>query len=587
MNVKINFSRLNYFEKWFILGLILGILVGVIAIIFYFSINIVQHIFLNDIVGITIPKPLGEKGSLTYSFKVTRPYLIPAVALIGGLVSSILVYTFAPEAQGSGTEDIVHSYHNKQGKLRGRIAPVKLIASSFVIGTGGSAGSEGPIAQISSSLASLLFDSLGLSPEDRRRAVAVAMGAGIGTIFKTPIAGALLSAELLYKRDIEPDVIYPSLIASAIGYSIFGSITGFEPIFGYYLMPFNPLRIPMYAVLGLYTGFIAILYVKIFNYIRNNFIKIRINRYLKPVMGMMISSIIALFFPEIMGEGFGWVNLVMYGKFSEFPILGIPTIIIIIIILPYIKIISTSFTVGSGASGGVFTPGLFIGAFAGASIGILFHYLFPSIVPYITPFVIIGMLSTFGAAAKAPISVMLMVIEMTGGLQLLPGAMVAIAISYLISGEYTVISSQVSTRKESPAHKAEYEIPLLMDIKISEIPLKNIAINVNDSVEKALKLMSEYDILSLPVIDDGSNFIGIVRLLDIENKRKEERVSSYIIRGSPYVDLRSSAEDAWEVMSKLRSRWAPVVEKGKFKGIVFLEDILNIYKAKLNEIREQ
>ncbi len=128
------------------------------------------------------------------------------------------------------------------------VVPVKLIASAITIGSGGSAGREGPTAQFSAGIGSGVTDLLRLTPEDRRRMVAVGIGAGIGTIFKSPIGGALLASEILYRRDLEPDVIYPGLVASAIGYVIFGSIFGFTPVFGYYAEPFNPLSLPMYAV---------------------------------------------------------------------------------------------------------------------------------------------------------------------------------------------------------------------------------------------------------------------------------------------------------------------------------------------------
>jgi len=165
--------------------------------------------------GIILPSPLGEGGNLSFTI-TTRYILIPISTTIGGLISGLLVYKFAPEAEGHGTDAAIDAYHNKQGKVRGIVIPIKVLASAITIGSGGSAGREGPTAQISSGLGSIIAELLHLNPEDRRRAVAVGIGAGIGTIFKAPIGGAILGAEILYKRDIEPEIIYPSLIVSAV-----------------------------------------------------------------------------------------------------------------------------------------------------------------------------------------------------------------------------------------------------------------------------------------------------------------------------------------------------------------------------------
>lgn len=184
---------------------------------------------------------------------------------------------------------------------------------------------------------------------------------------------------------------------------------------------------------------LAIVYVKVFYGVHGFFKKLKISNYLKPVIGALLASVIALIAPEVMATGYGWINLAEYSRFFQnvfySPILPV---IILLILLPFLKIIATAFSIGSGGSGGVFAPGLFIGAFVGADVGLLFHQLFPSIVPSVAPFIIIGMSAFFSAAGKVPLSVIIMATEMTSSLQLLPGAMVAAAISYLISGNYTL-----------------------------------------------------------------------------------------------------------------------------------------------------
>jgi CIC family chloride channel protein len=570
-----------YLQRWFIVATIIGIIAGFGSLLFYYMILFFSYLFMNLFLNISLPSPIGEGGQVYFKMDTWRYFLIPISTMIGGLFSGLLVFKLAPEAEGHGTDAAIDTYHNRQGKVRKIVIPVKIVASAITIGSGGSAGREGPTAQISSGLGSIVSDILHLSPEDRRRAVGVGIGAGIGTIFKAPIGGAILGAEILYKRDIEPEIIYPSLIASAIGYSIFGSIVGFTPIFGYYTGSFNPFRLPLYFILGIITGLSAIFYVKSFYKIHDFFKKLRMNRYLKPALGGLITGIIALLFPEVLGVGYGWVQIFMSNNIDMIPTFGLP-LIIILIFLPLMKILATSFSIGSGGSGGVFAPGMVIGASIGLLLGIFFHYFFPLLVVSYVPFVIIGMLSFFGAAGKVPISVMIMVIEMTGSMQLLPAAMIAVAASYFISGDYSIYRSQVPTRKDSPAHRGEFNTPILADIKVKEIPLRDIKININEDGRKAKTIMNIHGILSLPVVDDNNSFVGIIYLADITNDTIS--VKNFLKTGITYVHMDSSAEEVWNVMSSIKSTWAPVVEKGRFLGIITMGDILKIYKQRAAQI---
>ncbi|MEM3226355.1 MAG: chloride channel protein [Saccharolobus sp.] len=575
-------SSLSYFEKWFILGIILGIIAGLAATVFYELLHVFEYIFIFRFINMSYPRPLGEGGTLDFVFHLGNYLLIPVSTTIGGLISGIIVYTLAPEAEGHGTDAVIKAYHYFQGKIRWIVVPVKIIASAITIGSGGSAGREGPTAQFSAGIGSIVADLLHLSPDDRRKAVAVGIGAGIGTIFKTPIGGAILAAEILYRRDIEPEIIYPAIIASAIGYTIFGSIFGFTPVFGYYSGTFNPLRLPLYAALGLIAGLFAILYPKVFYSINRLFKKISIPNHVKPAIGGAIAGLIALLAPEILATGYGWINLVEFEKFNALysPILPV---LVLIVALPFLKIIATSFTIGSGGSGGVFAPGLFIGAYVGASVGLLFHYFFPNLVPTIAPFVIIGMMSFFAGAGKVPLSVIIMVTEMTSSLQLLPGAMIAVAISYLVSGNNTIYISQLPTRRDSPAHKSEYEIPIMEKIRVSECKLRDIKVYIDDEVSKAIELLNENNFMSLPVVDYNNKFLGIVYLRDLEKARSNDTIVKYLTRGSPYVTPSSTLEQALEIMSRNKARWVSVVDNDKFLGVLTIESLLEAYKLKSKE----
>ncbi len=584
MNLKL--SSLPYFERWFIVGAIIGVVAGFGALAFYFAIRLFEIIFFTDIVGMTIPRPLGEGGSLVYHFYALRYYLIPVIVAAGGLLSGIIVYTFDPSSEGHGTDAAIRAFHKNHGKIKRRTPLVKTIASAITIGSGGSAGREGPTALIAAGIGSFLADILGLSPKDRRIAVAVGIGAGIGTIFKAPIGGSVLGAEILYRRDFESEVIFPSLVASSIGYSIFASVVGFEPIFGDYIEPFNVLRLPFYAILGLVAGVMSILYIRTFYGIRNIFKKWHVPNHIKPMIGGAVVGIIALLFPEILGTGYGWVEILELGKFNELITFGLP-ILLVLLLLPFVKIIATSFTVSSGGSGGVFAPGIFIGASLGALFGVFFHFLSPSIVPEVAPFVIIGMLSFFGAAGKVPLAVILMVVEMTGSLQLLPGAMLAVSIAYIASGtKYSIYESQVEQRRDSPANMGEYHTPLLLEMKVSSLKIRDdVYADLYYTIYRADNIMKENDLLSLPVVYHGK-LMGAVYLYDIDNK-SYGYVKDYYKPGISYVKMDNSAENAWELMMKNRTKWCAVINNGNFMGIITLESILDKYEENIKVMRTQ
>jgi len=258
-------------------------------------------------------------------------------------------------------------------------------------------------------------------------------------------------------------------------------------------------------------------------------------------------------------------------------------ILLVLFAIPFIKIFATSMTVGSGGSGGLFAPGIFTGAFIGADVGIIFHLIFPIQVPTIAPFVIVGMLAFYGATAKIPVSVILMVVEMTGGLQLLPAEMIAVSISYLVSGNYTIYRAQVPTRKDSPAHAGEYNMPVLTSLKVTNIGnFRNISIHPDADVKEAKALMTQNSVSSLAVSNQG-HFLGAIYMYDIY-QLNDGTVRTFMKTGVPSIKPNASLEEAWEIMNTNKSTWVPVVLNGAFLGIITMTDILDVYKSKLKSL---
>ena len=204
------------------------------------------------------PNPASEGATVIRP--IARPWLLPIITTLGGLLTGIIVFSLAPEAEGHGTDAAIEAFHEKGGRIRARIPLIKMIASAITIGSGGSAGREGPTAQISAGFGSWLGDLLHLDDHDRRIAMAAGIGSGIGAIFKAPFGGALLSAEILYKRDFESDALFPSFIASVVGFSIYGLWAGWTPIFGIggHFTFDHPFNLIAYLLLGICAGVVGL-----------------------------------------------------------------------------------------------------------------------------------------------------------------------------------------------------------------------------------------------------------------------------------------------------------------------------------------
>ncbi|MCL5413132.1 MAG: chloride channel protein, partial [Candidatus Marsarchaeota archaeon] len=323
------------------------------------------------------------------------------------------------------------------------------------------------------------------------------------------------------------------------------------------------------------------IYIKFFYYIHDKFKSFKISNYYKPAVGAVIVGTIAILFPEIMSVGYGWVQFMVNGSISSFPTFGLPTLLILVL-LPFAKIVATSFSIGTGGSGGVFAPGIFVGASVGLLFGMLFHMIFPSLVTSVAPFVIVGMLALMGGAGKIPISVLLMITEMTGSLQLLPAAMIAVSMSYLISGQSTIYRSQVATRKESPAHTNEYRKPILESIKLKDLRLNDISVDARLPVSYAIKRMKEFGITSIPVVDKTGrkNRLGVIALLNMRNTYSEKvrAVAAWDIR---MVKLDSSVGPVLDVMSEMKTTWVAVEDGNEYVGCITLKQIVNEYKKRL------
>jgi CIC family chloride channel protein len=445
-------ERSGYAVKWLTLGITVGVIAGLGAVVFFEALQIAGRLLLEGLGGYQPPQA-GRDGDATRSDGFSRPWAIPLVVAGGALASAILVARFAPEAEGHGTDAAIEAVHSDPRGIRMRAVGVKMVASALTIGSGGSAGREGPAAQISAGFGSLMTRWLNLPDRDGRIAVSIGIGSGIGAIFGAPLGGAVLAGAILYRNDFEFRALVPGLISSITAYTVFGSFEGYEPLFGFVADDYRfdaPVQLIWFGVLGVLAGAVGVLYSRFFYLTVRLTERLPGSRVIKPAVGGLLVGLLALVMPEVLGSGYGWVQEAL----SEETLVAMP--LWIVLALPFAKILATSLSIGSGGAGGIFGPGMVIGAFVGAALWRLLEPFAPGVPDAPAAFVIVAMMACFGSIARIPVAAMLMVAEMTGGYTLLPGAMVGVSIAYLLvlrCGD-SIYHAQRENRETAEAERA-------------------------------------------------------------------------------------------------------------------------------------
>jgi CIC family chloride channel protein len=570
-------------------GVVVGVVAGLGAALFYILCQAGLHFFLDLGAGYRPDHPFGEPPVFSPSATPFRRYMLFLIPAIGGLISGFIVYRFAPEAEGHGTDSAIDAYHNKQGRIRARVPIVKAISSAITLGSGGSGGREGPIAQIGAGFGSFLADKLGLDAKSRRVLLAAGLGAGIGSIFRAPLAGALFAAEILYREpEFEYEVVIPAIVTTIVAYSTFGFIFGFQPLFKQSSFAFqDPLELLPYAALAVVVALASPLYVKTFYSVNRMFKRIRIPNYFKPAIGGLLAGCIGFFLPQTLAFGYG----VIQGALDE----NIGITLLFVIALG--KILTTSFSIGSGGSGGVFGPSMVIGGSLGGAVGKLFHLWIPGVVTQPGAFVIVGMAGFFAAASNAPISTVIMVSEMTGNYHLLVPAMWVCAIASTLGRRWSIYEKQVNTRYDSPAHYGDFVKDHLEEIYVRDIfqpDSKFHYIPESMTLREFIPIMTETDQQNFPVINRDGELTGIFSIADVRDILVERDLDNLLIMreiADENVTAVEMNENLASVLRKFTEQEVdklPVVESGdshKIMGMIRRRDVISAYYEKITSLR--
>ena len=434
-----------------------GLAAGFAAVGFYWLLDVAKHLLMTGCGHYAPPMAAGEVSVLRGHLPETpvgEPlrWVLLFLPMAGALASALIV-KLAPSAAGHGTDSVILSYHRRFGYIAPKAVPVKAIASALIIGSGGSAGAEGPITQIGAGCGSIITSLLNLTHSERRLLMAAGMAAGVGALFRAPLAGAIFAAEVLYSGlDFEFEVLIPSMVASTIAYTVYALFYGWQPLFEMVHFGFDDgLKLFPYLVLALVVSLGAKLYILIFRKSESFFRNWKLPDWLKPAIGGLLTGILGFFLPQVMGAGYGLIQqtLVVDSALAErFGELSIPILFAIFIG----KIVATSFSVGSGGSGGLFGPALVAGSALGAFTGLVMTRLFPAMNLHPGSFAMVGMAGFLAASVRTPIAAIIMVSEITGNHGLLIPTMWVCGITYWIGNGWTIYRSQVRTRDCSPAH---------------------------------------------------------------------------------------------------------------------------------------
>ena len=581
----------TYAMKWVVRFVAIGVVAGLGSIIFHFLCEVGMRYFMDALAGWRPPSPAGESHSL-FKPGVKEPirWILLLLPAAGGIFSGWLVYTFAPEAEGHGTDAAIDAYHNKGGFARGRVPIVKTLASAITLTTGGSGGREGPIAQIGAGFGSFLATKLKLSDRERRIMLAAGMGAGVGSIFRAPLAGALFAAEVLYRDpDIEGEVLLPAGLASVVAYCIFCLAFGWGSLFQ---SPVNfifrdPAELLPYTVLALVVAGAGWMYVKIFYGVTHFFRRLSLPNHIKPAIGGLCTGAIGFFLPQTLAFGYGYVQWAISGDARA--------TVGFLLLLAFGKIFTTSFSIGSGGSGGVFGPSVVIGGALGGAIGLVFHQLGWVDAP--GAFVIVGMAGFFTGVSNTPISTIIFVSEMTSSYHLLLPSLLVCTVSYLVSRKWTIYEMQPKNPIASPAHAGDFFVDILQAMKVKDLKDQIMQVpgipeqmNFSDFKKFFAATKQHY----FPVLDEKKRLTGIFSSTDVRSVLFEKHIEPLVIMQDIAISdiiTVTPEDDLNTVLKKFTIKnidAVPVVDAkdpGILLGMLRRREVIAFYNQRVDEIK--
>lgn len=441
--------------------------------------------------------------------------------MLGGLLVGLIIHYYAQEVKGSGVPEVMEAVTTQSGIIRPRVIFSKFAAAALTIGSGGSAGREGPIVQIGSAIGSALGQLLSVSAKRLRTFVACGAASGIAATFNAPIAGALFAVEVII-GDFAVTQFSPIVISSVVATVVSRHFIGDSPAFHvpeYHLV--SPFEFFPYTILGILSGLVAVLFILSLDRSRLIFSRLQIPPYLKPALGGLLVGIMAIGFPEIYGVGYETTDALLGGaNFGEF-----------LLILIVVKVIATSLTIGSGGSGGIFAPSLFIGALLGAAVGVQANAFWPDVTADTGAYALVGMGAVVAGTTHAPISAILILFEITNDYLIIAPLMTACIISLLLATylKRESVYTMKLVRKGLKIFEGK-DVNMLKGVRVKDVLNEDVEIiSGNSTFTDLIRCMIRSHHQEYFVVDRQESLIGTISIEDLKQFLKDEAYLSSLV----------------------------------------------------------
>lgn len=548
-----------------VLAVLVGVVSGLFAVLFKWMIDVVRHL---------VEAPWPADGLLFYG-----RYLV--VPVVGGLLVGPIVYFFAREAKGHGVPEVMAAVAKRGGIIRLQVPIIKAIASALTIGTGGSAGREGPIVQIGSGMGSVIGQWLRMSEDRIKTLLACGAAAGIAATFNAPIAGAIFALEVILGEFTAYtfSLIVMAAVAGAATSHVFWGNQPALAVPQYQLV--HPAEYLLYAGLGLLAAGMAWLYIQTLYFTEDRFEAMRpVPEWVQPALGGVLFGAVALAIPESFSTGYEVMDLAFAGKLS----------FVLMAALAFAKVLTTSLTLGSGGSGGVFAPGLFIGTMLGGAFGAAVHSAFPGITAEPGAYALVGMGAVFAGMTQAPITGILMIFEMTRDYRIILPLMLACGLASLVAGairKETIYTLKLARRGINI--RAGRDVGLLRRLAVADAmaaPVQTVPLGV--TVDHVVRLMADSRHNGFPVVDSQGRLAGMITLQDVRSLKLPGRLQTPVERAMTRelvtVTERDSLEEALHRITFRDIGRLPVIDPddpSRLVGLITRSDILNAYDRAL------
>ena len=575
-NLKEYFSSFKApdMSQMVLLCALVGAIGGLGSVIFYNLIGFFQNIFFGPTAS----------DNLVATVQDLPTYYRVLIPMLGGLIIGPLIYFFAPEAKGHGVPEVMEAVILKRGRIRGRVAPFKALVSAICIGSGGSTGAEGPIVQSGAAFGSFVGQKLDLDSEQVETLLGAGAAAGIAGTFNAPLAGVMFSLEVLLK-DIKFHNFSPIVVASVVGTGIanffFGDRGAIFNVPEHILV--SAWELIPYLLLGVLGAVVAIIFGNSLEAFEHFFEDLSIPDWIKPAIGGLLLGGLALYLPEVHSTGYGAMEGALHNDFS----------LNVVVMLLFAKILATNFTLGSGGSGGVFAPSLFVGAMLGSAYGKVIHSLFPAVTAGASSYAIVGTGVVFAGSTHAPLTAIVILFEMTHD----PRIILPLMFSCIIS---TLVASRIQKKNVYTTKFLERGIDVesikketvLKNIEVKDaMKKKPIIATKSDTVEEVKEIFDKTLCSHLPVIDEKTGeLIGILnhhrvfKFWDMKGD-SEEKVEKLVYPASAVAYSKDSLLKVLNLMNQVNIKMVPVVKSeddNTLAGIINHEDIINVYHQQTN-----